>query len=114
MTFKTVDEYFRNAPTASLTHLEVMRETLLKALPESEEKISYNMPAHFQKKVIVYYAGYEKHIGYYPTPSAIAVFEEQLKPYKHAKGSVQFPLSDPLPVKLIAEMARFRLKEVVG
>ncbi len=113
MKFKTVDEYILHAPSQSKAYLKAIRSALLDTLEDAEELISYNMPAFKMKKILVYYAANEKHIGFYPTPSGISAFEDQLKGnFKYAKGSVQIPYNNPLPVELIKKIAAFRLKEV--
>ena len=111
---KSVDDYFETAPEKSLEHLNTMRSILKETLPEAEEVISYNMPAFKQKKVVVYYAYNDKHLGYYPAPSGIAHFENQFKgKYKYSKGAVQVPYDQELPIDLIKEIALFRLNEVL-
>ena len=112
MKFKTVDEYFEHAPAHSHDYLNQMRKILKETLSEAEEVISYNMPAFKLKKILVYYAWNKDHIGYYPTPSGITAFKERVSKYKHAKGSVNFPYDEPLPVDLIRDIALFRLDEI--
>ncbi len=109
--YQTVDEYIEDLPEEKVAILQLMRSCIRKAIPEAEEVISYNMPAYKFNGMLVYFAAYPKHIGFYPTPSGIEAFKDQLKGYKHAKGSVQFPYDQDLPVALIAEMAKFRLEE---
>ncbi|MFW5760768.1 MAG: iron chaperone [Cyclobacteriaceae bacterium] len=109
--YKSVEDYMAHMPESGILPLQKMRDTIKKAVPEAEEVISYNMPAYRYKGILVYFALAKNHIGYYPMPSAIKAFALQLKGYKHAKGSVQFPLDKDLPLKLIAEMARFRFEE---
>jgi len=81
------------------------------AAPGAEEKISYQMPTFYLNGNLVHFAAYAKHIGFYPTPSGIEKFKRELSEYKHAKGSVQFPLGEPLPVDLIEKIVRFRVEE---
>ena len=88
-----------------------MRETIKAAAPEAVECISYQMPAYKLNGILVYFAGYEKQIGFYPTSSAIAFFSEEIAGYKNAKGSVQFPLNKEMPLELISKMVVFRVKE---
>ncbi|MCB0735944.1 MAG: DUF1801 domain-containing protein [Bacteroidetes bacterium] len=113
MKIKTVNEYFDLAPEKSLPHLTEMRNALLEILPNAEEVISYNMPTFKQKKLLVHYAASKEHLGYYPTPGPIEAFAAQIQQYKHSKGAVQFPYNQPLPIKLIQEMALHRLTEVL-
>lgn len=110
--FATVDEYISSFLPEVRERLSKMREIILTNAPEAQELISYNMPAYkLHGKVLVYFAGYTKHVGFYATPTGHQKFEKQLSKYKQGKGSVQFPHSEPLPQKLIAEMVRFRAKE---
>lgn len=91
--------------------LEQMRTAITEAAPHAEEAISYAMPAYRLNGMLVYFAGYAKHIGFYPGAGAIAVFKKELSVYKGAKGSVQFPLDRPLPLKLIERIVKFRVEE---
>jgi uncharacterized protein YdhG (YjbR/CyaY superfamily) len=88
-----------------------LRKTVKKIAPDAEEKITYQMPAYSLNGPLVYFAAFEKHIGFYPVPSGIEAFKEELSGYKQGKGSVQFPLDKPLPMKLIAEIIKFRMIE---
>jgi uncharacterized protein YdhG (YjbR/CyaY superfamily) len=109
--FKNVDEYIASFPENLRTLLEEMRTTIKKAAPKCEEVISYQMPAYKYFGILVYFAGYKNHIGFYPTASAIEAFKKELSIYKGAKGSVQFPLDKPLPEDLITKIVKFKLKE---
>lgn len=109
--FKDIDDYISAFPDHTQQLLQQVRSTIRKAAPGAEEVISYQMPAYKYKGILVYFAGYKKHIGFYPTGSAIQRFKEELSVFKGAKGSVQFPLDKPLPLALIAEMVSFRMKE---
>lgn len=109
--FETTDEYIATFSGDVLRHLKKMRSIVRKAAPEAKEVISYNMPAVFQDGVLVYYAGYKNHIGFYPTGSGIEYFKEQFADYKWSKGAIQFPLDRPLPEQLITDIVRFRLTE---
>ena len=110
--YKSIDEYHAAFTPEIRKLLDKMRSTIRSAAPDAGETISYNMPAFKQDKVLVYYAGYAKHIGFYPTSSPIVAFKEQIAKYKTSKGAIQFPLDEPLPEKLIKEIVKFRLKEV--
>ena len=81
------------------------------AAPEAEEVISYQMPAFKQNGIVVYFAAFKDHIGFFPTASGIEAFKEKLTDFKISKGTVQFPLSKPIPTELVKEMVRFRVKE---
>ena len=107
--FKTVDEYFSTFPKNVKNILTQLRKTIKQATPEAEELISYNMPAFKLNGILVYYAAYREHIGFYPTSSGIEAFKNELTGYKWAKGSIQFPLDKPLPTELITEIVKFRV-----
>ncbi|WP_434752847.1 iron chaperone [Paenibacillus amylolyticus] len=108
-----VDEYIDAFPTDVQLKLQMLRQIIRDAAPLAEEKISYKMPTYAQHGNLVHFAAYTKHIGLYPAPSGILAFKEQLSRYKGAKGSVQFPLDEPLPESLIREIVEFRVKENV-
>ncbi len=91
--------------------LEEIRAIINKAAPKATEVISYGMPAFKQHGVLVYYAGYKNHIGFYPTGSGIEAFKDELIGYKWSKGAVQFSLDQPLPKALITQMVEFRMEE---
>lgn len=107
----SVEAYIHSFPLAICLQLKQLRKIIVSAAPKAEERMSYSMPAYFLNGPLVYFGAYEKHIGFYPTPSAIVTFEKELALYKHAKGSVQFPLDKPLPVALIKKMVLFKVKE---
>jgi len=109
--FTTVDEYFAAFPAETQAKLQVMRDTIKKAAPQAQEVISYNMPAIKLHSVLVYYAAYEKHIGFYPTASGIEAFKKDFEKYKSSKGAVQFPIDKPIPVSLVAKIVKFRVKD---
>ncbi|UXP31244.1 DUF1801 domain-containing protein [Reichenbachiella agarivorans] len=106
-----IDQYILRFPEAVQRQLQEIRATIKAAAPEAEEKMSYAMPTFFQYGNLVHFAGYKHHIGFYPAPSGISHFLRELSPYKKAKGSVQFPLDQPLPHSLIASIVKFRLEE---
>jgi uncharacterized protein YdhG (YjbR/CyaY superfamily) len=110
--FKTVDEYISAFPASTKKILQEVRKTVHAAAPQAEDVISYNMPASKFKGVLVYYAAYEKHIGFYPTASGIEVFKNQLGDYKFSKGAIQFPIDQPMPLDLIIKIVKFRVEEV--
>jgi len=105
---ENIDQYIANFPVATQKLLLQIRETIHKAVPEAKEVISYGMPAFKQNMVLVYFAGYAKHIGFYPTGSGIEAFKEEFTPYKWSKGAVQFPLDKPLPLDLITRITKFK------
>ncbi|CAH1222078.1 MULTISPECIES: DUF1801 domain-containing protein [unclassified Paenibacillus] len=106
-----VDEYIAGFPPEVKAKLQTMRELIREIAPQAEEKISYKMPTYALHGNLVHFAGYAKHIGFYPAPSGIEEFKQELSAYKGAKGSVQFPLDQPLPEALIRRIVAFRVKE---
>ena len=109
--FKSVEQYFSTLSEPAKTKMEQMRETIKKAAPEAEEVISYNIPAFRSNGMLVWYAAFAHHIGLYPRVSGIEAFKKELAGYKSAKGSVQFPMDQPLPVGLIRKIVKYRVKE---
>ena len=108
---QTVDEYIQSFPKKTQVHLKAIRKIIKSTAPEAVEQIAYKMPAYkFNKKPLVYFAGYEKHIGFYATPSGHAKFEKALSKYKQGKGSVQFPIDEAMPLDLIKEIVVFRME----
>ena len=107
-----IDDYISGSPEAVRGVLERVRATIRKAAPAATETIKYGIPTFVLGENLVHFATFKRHIGFYPTPSAIAAFRDQLSAYKSAKGSVQFPLASPMPLKLIDQIVRFRVKEV--
>lgn len=108
---KGIEAYIESFPNDTQKKLKQMRATIKKAAPKAEELISYNMPAFKLNGMLVYYAAYKKHIGFYPTGSGIAAFKKELSVYKGAKGSVQFPLDKPIPLNIITKIVKHRVKE---
>jgi uncharacterized protein YdhG (YjbR/CyaY superfamily) len=109
--YKSVDEYINYFPKDVKIKLEKLRNVIKKTAPKAEEKISYQMPAYSLNGILVYFAGYSKHIGFYPGASGINEFKNEISKYKYAKGSVQFPLTESLPIDLIKRIVKFRLIE---
>lgn len=108
----SIDEYIAEFPPETQKVLEEMRTLIKAAAPNTTETISYAIPTFDLKgKHLVHFAGFKNHIGFYPTSSGIEAFAEELKPYKSAKGSVQFPLGRPLPADLIRRIVEFRVRE---
>lgn len=106
-----VDIYIAGFPAETRKFLGQIRETILKAAPGAEEIISYQMPAYKLDGILVYFAGYKNHIGFYPTNSGIENFKKELADYKSSKGAVQFPLDRPMPLDLIRQIVLFRVAE---
>jgi uncharacterized protein YdhG (YjbR/CyaY superfamily) len=109
--YASIDEYIRSFPDHIQTRLTTIRLLIRKIAPEAVEKISYQMPAFYLNGNLVYFAAHSKHIGLYPTPSGSAKFKRELSRYKQGKGSVQFPLEEPLPVELIKKIVTYRVEQ---
>jgi len=105
------NEYIAAFSAGVQERLQQIREIIKKAAPQAHEVISYGMPAYKINSVLVYFAGWDKHVGFYPGAGAIAHFKDDLSVYKGAKGSVQFPLDEPLPVDMINRIVAYRIKE---
>lgn len=109
---KTVEDYISFFPPATQAVLESIRDTIKKAAPDAIESISYGMPAYkLNKKPLVYFGGFSKHIGFYATPTGHQQFKKELSVYKQLKGSVQFPLNQPIPLELVERITRYRVQE---
>jgi len=108
---KTIDEYIAGFPADIQKILQKIRMTIHKAAPDAQEKISYQMPTFYLKGNLVHFAAFQEHIGFYPVPSGIEKFKKELSVYKQGKGSVQFPLDQPMPYDLISKIVKFRVKE---
>lgn len=109
--FTDIEEYHLCQPIDILETLEQLRQTIKEAAPQATETISYGMPAFRQNKVLVYYSVNKKHIGFYPTPKPIVHFKSELEIYNTSKGAIQFPIDQPLPLKLIKKIVEFRVEE---
>lgn len=109
--YNSIDEYILQFPPEIQRILKKIRDVIKKNAPEAEEKISYQMPTFYLNGNLVHFAAHKNHIGFYPTPSGIAAFENELSEYKRAKGSVQFPLDKPIPYELISKIVEFRVVE---
>jgi len=110
-TFQTVEQYLAALPKTERDLLETLRKTIRQAAPRAEEVISYNMPAFKLSGMLVWYAAYKKHIGFYPRPSGIEAFKDELTAYKTSKGAIQFPIEEGIPTSLVKKIVRFRIKE---
>lgn len=112
-TFLSTEEYISSFSPDVQEKLQVLRNVIKETAPEATEKISYGMPAFVLNGNLVYFAAFKNHIGFYPAPSGIDSFKEELSKYKGAKGSVQFPLDKPLPLELVRRIVAFRVAENV-
>ncbi len=117
--FETVDDYIAHQPEAAQKMLQELREIVLEAVPDAEEVLNYKVPSFTlvkggKRDQQVMMAGYAKFIGFYPFPTTMEKFSDELKEYKKGKGSVQFPLNQPLPKELIVRMVKFRHEELLN
>lgn len=106
---ETIDEYIASFPKDIQKLLKEMRATIQKAAPKAEEAIKYAMPTFVLNGNLVHFAAFKNHIGFYPAPQGIEEFKKELSKYKGAKGSVQFPLDQPLPLSLVTKIVKFRV-----
>lgn len=110
--YTTIDEYISLFPEGVQEKLEKIRNFIKDIVPESTETISYQMPTFdLEGKHLVYFAAFKHHIGFYPFPSGIEAFKDEISEYKTSKGSIQFPLDKPIPFDLIKKILKFRVKE---
>lgn len=109
--FQSIDEYIATFPAGIQAILEELRAAIRAAAPDAEERISYQMPAFALHGNLVYFAAAKHHIGFYPTSSGIAAFQQELSAYEGSKGAVRFPIGQPLPLDLIRRMVEFRVAE---
>lgn len=109
--YETIDDYIRQFPPSVQEKLEKLRSVIKDAAPDSKERISYQMPTFYLHGNLVHFAAYKQHIGFYPAPSGIERFKEELAGYKSSKGAVQFPIDEPLPYELISRIVTFRAGE---
>lgn len=115
--FESIDAYIAAQPASAQAALEQVRAAIRKALPAAEETISYQIPAFkLAGRVVIYFAGWKKHYSVYPASAALlAAFREELGPYEaNGKGTIRFPLAQPVPAGLIARIAKYRAKEQGG
>jgi uncharacterized protein YdhG (YjbR/CyaY superfamily) len=113
--FKSVDEYISTFPKATQAVLQRVRGTIRKALPRAEEVISYQIPAYkLDGERVIYFAGWARHYSLYPVGKAAKALEKELAPYEVDTGTVRFPLSKPVPVKLIERITKLRAKEAAA
>ena len=108
---QSIDEYIAGFSNADQEILEKIRMTIRKAAPDAEETINYQIPTFTLKGNLVHFAAYKKHIGFYPASTGIEKFKNELSVYEGAKGSVKFPLDQPIPFDLIGKIVKFRVKE---
>ena len=109
--FSSINQYIATFPKEVQGKLEELRQVIKEATPQAKEAISYQMPAFKLNGNLVWFAAYKNHIGFYPTALGIEKFKDKLSAYKTSKGTVKFPLNEPLPIDLIKDIVRFRVKE---
>jgi uncharacterized protein YdhG (YjbR/CyaY superfamily) len=108
---KTVDEYIQRYPATVRPVLQKIRKTIKKTAPAAKEVISYNIPGYMYHGVLIYFAAFKNHISVYPAPRDSAAFKKELSVYKGGKGTVQFPIGEPVPFDLITRISQFRMKD---
>jgi uncharacterized protein YdhG (YjbR/CyaY superfamily) len=108
---KTIDEYIAASPEDIQATLRKLRRVIHEAAPEAQEIISYSMPAFKQNGILVYFAAFKNHIGFFPTSSGVSAFKKELAAYETSKGTVRFPLDKPIPYELVAKIVKFRVLE---
>lgn len=106
-----IDDYIASFPQEVQVILEKLRQTIRQAAPDATEKISYQMPTFYLNGNLVHFAAYKNHIGFYPAPSGIVAFQDELTKYKTSKGAIQFPINEALPLALVKKIVAFRVKE---
>jgi len=107
----SIDQYIIEAPQEVQKKLRELKTVIKAEVPEAEERIAYGMPTFSQEGNLVHFAAFKNHIGFFPAPSGIENFKDELAKYKTSKGTVQFPLDEEIPMDLVREIVRFRLKE---
>lgn len=106
-----IDQYIATFPAEVQEKLQELRKTISEEAPDAEEAMKYAMPTFVLNGNLVHFAGYKHHIGFYPAPSGLKAFPEEIARYKNSKGAVQFPLDQPLPLDLVRRIVQFRVKE---
>jgi len=109
--FKNIDEYIASFPQNVQVALRQTRQAIKEVAPQAQEVISYSMPAFKQNGILVWFAAFKNHIGFFPKVSAMEAFKEKLSRYQTSKGTIRFPLDEPIPVELVKEIVKFRVKE---
>jgi len=107
----SIDQYISGFPEQVQTTLSELRSSIKLVAPQAIEKISYQMPTFYLNGNLVHFAAFKHHIGFYPAPSGITAFQQELSKYKTSKGAIQFPIDKPLPLELVKKIVEFRVKE---
>jgi uncharacterized protein YdhG (YjbR/CyaY superfamily) len=108
---RSIDEYIAGFPASVRKVLEKLRSTIRSAAPSAQETISYQIPAFTLNGHLVYFAAWKEHIGFYPASTGIKQFKKELSPYEMSKGTIRFPLDEPLPFELISKIVKFRVEQ---
>lgn len=108
---QTIDDYIGGFPPDIQAILQQIRSIIREIVPDAEEAIAYQMPTFRLSGNLVHFAAFKNHIGFYPTPTGVEAFQDELIPYQHAKGSIRFPVDQPIPYDLIRKIVMFRVKE---
>jgi uncharacterized protein YdhG (YjbR/CyaY superfamily) len=109
--FSTIEDYISSFPPPTRNLLKELRKAINSAAPDAEERISYQMPSFSQNGILVYFAAFKNHIGFYPTATGVYAFRKELSVYKGGKGSIQFPIDKPLPLALVRRIVKFKVLE---
>ncbi|BCG57397.1 iron chaperone [Paenibacillus sp. URB8-2] len=109
ITYGSIDEYISTCTPEVQDILQTLRKVIQESAPDAKEKISYQMPTFDLHGNLVHFAAFKKHIGFYPAPSGIEAFKEELKEYHKSKGTLQFPIDQPLPYDLISRIVKYRV-----
>ena len=109
--YTTIEEYISTFPKSIQISLNKLRNVISEVAPNANEAISYGIPTFKLNGNLVHFAGYKNHIGFYPTPSGIEAFKDELTSYKLSKGTIQFPIDKPIPFDLIRKIVEFRVNE---
>lgn len=110
--FKTIDEYIASFPEEVQQKLAKIRQTVKDLVPQAQEAMSYQIPTFKLHGNLVHFGAYKSHIGFYPGPAAVSAFESELKAYKTTKGTIQFPLDQPVPYELITKIVKYCVAQV--
>src|SRR5260370_42601115 len=110
---KSISEYINAAPKEAQKKLREMRACIRTSAPRAKESLKWGMPSFSYRRILVTFAAHKNHIGFYPTPSAVKAFSDDLRGFHTARGSIQFPLEKPLPLALIRKITAFRVREAV-
>jgi uncharacterized protein YdhG (YjbR/CyaY superfamily) len=110
--FSSIDEYITSYPKDIQKILQKIRQAIQKAAPQAEEAMRYGIPTFQLNGNLVHFGGFQKHIGFYPTPSPIEAFRKELAEYEYSKGAIKFPLDKPIPYDLITKIVKFRVSEM--